>query len=243
MVTEINNIFGNYQHITAEQKDDASQMLSDTIIVVSDFWSFVKKIIYTADFDDPNVPYDYSEKTFNNTLQRVDVIKIGLQNLQLNLANIEENVKEWYSNDDDFSISDLLDPSKILTYVPTWPLILNLLSASFCLGASALYHLGYIKSESVSRILSRLDYGGIGVLIAGSSYPVIYYSFACEPVQSTRNILMALISSTSFLCFAFTMLPSMDKPKFRSVRGIMFMLLGISAAIPFVSYAIKQPTR
>ena len=50
------------------------------------------------------------------------------------------------------------------------------------MGCSALYHLMYVKSESVGTWLSRLDYGGISILIFGSAFPVLYYSMACEQV-------------------------------------------------------------
>lgn len=124
-----------------------------------------------------------------------------------------------------------------------WPLMVHLTSACICLGSSALYHLMYVRSEKMMKLLARLDYGGISILIAGSSYPPIYYSFACQPVHSTRLILIALISTTSALCFILTMIPAFDTAKFRPVRGIMFVLLGISAAIPFISFYVKKPTR
>ena len=52
-------------------------------------------------------------------------------------------------------------------------------AAVFCLGCSALFHLVYVKSPKFQSIFSRLDYGGISMLILGSVIPIIYYSFAC----------------------------------------------------------------
>ena len=108
------------------------------------------------------------------------------------------------------------------------------MSAVFCLGASAWYHLFQIHSKKVNSILSRLDYGGISFLIMGSSYPPIFYVFTCEQVYHIRNSFLALITTTSCLCFVVTMLPLMNAPKFRPFRGIMFIILGLSAGIPFV---------
>ena len=77
--------------------------------------------------------------------------------------------------------SGFQDANYILSYVSIAPLLISIASACFCLGCSAVFHLYYVQSPSLSDILSRLDYGGISVLIFGSALPIIYYSFACEP--------------------------------------------------------------
>jgi len=121
-------------------------------------------------------------------------------------------------------------------------MIVHLLAACFCLGSSALFHLMFIKSEKISTILSRLDYGGISILIAGSSYPPIYYAYACEPVIKERIILMTIISVSCFICFTVTMMPKFDQPKYRPCRGMMFIILGVSAGVPFTYFYIQKPT-
>ena len=68
----------------------------------------------------------------------------------------------------------------------------------------------------------------------GSSYPAIIYSFACRQSYKERFIFIAIITISSVGCFVSTMLPAMNKPKFRTLRGLMFIILGLSAAIPFV---------
>ena len=65
-------------------------------------------------------------------------------------------------------------------YVPAWPILVFLASAMFCLGCSAIYHLFNCHSPNIDNALSRLDYGGISVLIAGSVCPFIWYTYACE---------------------------------------------------------------
>ena len=122
----------------------------------------------------------------------------------------------------------------ILTYVARWPLMVHLFSACFCLGCSALFHGLQIHSVKLNEFLSRLDYGGISILIMGSSYPPIYYVFCCEPSFPTRNFFLGLITFTSTTCFLVVMLPMMNKPKYRPFRGFMFIILGLSAGIPFV---------
>jgi predicted membrane channel-forming protein YqfA (hemolysin III family) len=72
------------------------------------------------------------------------------------------------------------------------------------------------------------------MLVMGSSYPAIYYNFACSQVQHYRLIFLAIITATSSITFVSTMLPAMNKPKFRTLRGLMFIVLGLSAAFPFI---------
>jgi adiponectin receptor len=128
--------------------------------------------------------------------------------------------------------SSTFDPVLILTYVPRWPLIVFAISACFCLGSSAAFHLFQIHSKFLNEFLSRLDYGGICLLIMGSSYPPIFYPFACEEVYGARNFFLALITFTCSAAFIACMLPAMAKPEWRGVRGSLFILLGISAAAP-----------
>lgn len=60
---------------------------------------------------------------------------------------------------------------------------MHLISAALCLGLSALFHLCYVYSENVGTLLAKLDYGGITILIYGSTMPAIEYIFACNPVN------------------------------------------------------------
>uniref|UniRef100_A0A7S3MY52 Uncharacterized protein n=1 Tax=Strombidium inclinatum TaxID=197538 RepID=A0A7S3MY52_9SPIT len=121
-------------------------------------------------------------------------------------------------------------------------MVVHLLSACFCLGSSAMFHTFMIHSKTANTLLSRLDYGGISILIMGSSYPGIFYGFACHQVYTTRNWFLALITTTSTCCFLSTMHPAMNTGPLRSVRGFMFIILGLSAGIPlfYMSKADKR---
>ena len=130
-------------------------------------------------------------------------------------------------------IQVLLDPSLVLTYVSRWPLFVHLVSAMACLGISAYYHLFCIHSVFVFKNMATLDYGGICFLIMGSSYPPIFYTFACEQVHGTRNFFFILITSTCTLTLIALFHPFMASPKARPIRSAIFCILGISAAAPF----------
>ena len=124
---------------------------------------------------------------------------------------------------------------QILNYITIYPLIFNIIAAFFCLGCSAAFHLLYVKSETVSKILSRLDYGGISILILGSAFPIIFYSFACQPAHLMRWIWLGYMSMATLGCFVASLVPKFDSPKFRPVRGGMFLITGLSTILIFVS--------
>jgi len=72
-----------------------------------------------------------------------------------------------------------LEGNEYKYYVTKVPLYLHICSAIFCLGSSTIFHFLKDFSETISYSLSRLDYGGISILIAGSNIPPIYYAFFC----------------------------------------------------------------
>lgn len=82
----------------------------------------------------------------------------------------------------------MLDARQILNEVPIWPLTINIFSACFCMGCSALYHLMYAKNQAYQSTLARLDYGGISILVFGTSFPILYYSLACSQVVRKCSI-------------------------------------------------------
>jgi adiponectin receptor len=68
----------------------------------------------------------------------------------------------------------------------------------------------------------------------GSTYPVIFYSFACSSSFLIRNCFLGLVTISCTVCFIITLCPRFDKPKYRSFRGYMYIILGLSAAFPLI---------
>lgn len=120
---------------------------------------------------------DYSVLKWQES--RVTVLKQGLKNLEGVFDSIKSKIKIWTMRSAGYELSQTYDTNTLLTYTAKWPLIVNLFSACFCLGASACFHLFHIHSKKWQIILNRLDYGGICILIMGSSYPPIIYVFCC----------------------------------------------------------------
>lgn len=101
---------------------------------------------------------------------------------------------------------------EFLNYVSRWPLFAHMISAVFCLGMSAVYHLFFVYSESACTWLAKLDYAGISILILGSTMPFINYYYACGPALVLRNIFMTLEIVSCSAAFIVTLLPAFDKP-------------------------------
>ena len=97
-----------------------------------------------------------------------------------------------------------------MNFVSIGPLMTNIFSAVFCLGCSAAFHLLSVHSQLTHNILARLDYGGISVLIFGTSQAFIYYSFACSNVAFERWFWIFVILTLCTICFIVSLLPSFD---------------------------------
>ena len=83
-------------------------------------------------------------------------------------------------------------------------------------------------------MLTNLDYGGICILIMGSTYPLLFYVFACQEVFWWRNVFCYLITFLNSVSFLITTLPQFDKPNFRKYRGILFIVCGLCDCLPFI---------
>ena len=132
------------------------------------------------------------------------------------------------------------DPSYILNDVPRWPLVVHLLSAVFCLGSSTIYHLCHVKSRTLYKYLLRLDYGGICILIMGSSYPIMYYAFACEPSHPYRNFFFAAITTTCLSVFFVSLTDKFNQESTAEFRATLFVILGIMVAAPFIYLSLAK---
>ena len=125
------------------------------------------------------------------------------------------------------------DPQQVKFYITRFPLFLHITGAIACLGCSAVFHLFKDHSLHMSEFLARFDYAGISLMIAGSNMPPLYYSFYCVPLHFWRNLYMITQGTACFLVFAASLWPKFDKPKYRVLRGTLFVILGLVAVVPF----------
>lgn len=113
------------------------------------------------------------------------------------------------------------------------PLFVFIAASIACMGLSSMYHLFKDHSKDLNELLVRFDYAGISLMIAGCNISPIYYSFYCEPLQGWRTFYIWGISIMSGLVFFSSLWSEFDKPKYRVLRGTLFVLLGLLAVVPF----------
>lgn len=104
--------------------------------------------------------------------------------------------------------------------------------AIFCFGMSSIYHLFNSHSKKMMNFWIRFDYAGICLMIAGSSTPPIYYSFACNELEQWRIFYLGLIYGICFLTLCVMMIPYFDQDHFSKFRGILFSITGLSNLFP-----------
>lgn len=120
-----------------------------------------------------------------------------------------------------------IDIEHILSHPSRWPVFVHFMTATLCLGFSAIYHLFFVYSDNVSKILARLDYAGIILLIYGSGVSPVHYIFACPSVKTYQITYQVVGLVSSLAAFTFTLLPVFYTPKFRTFRTLMFVGLGL----------------
>lgn len=125
-----------------------------------------------------------------------------------------------------------------------WPVLVNMITACICLFFSTLYHTYLHQSKKVCDSMVKYDYCGICLLIMGSCYPPIIYSFACEPYILTCKFFLTLITVSCIGGFISLLDDKLSGPAGLYYRGIMFITLGISGIAPLAYlYFINDPTR
>ena len=164
---------------------------------------------------------DY-EKSFSNKINTNNIEIIN--NLKLNYNICKNNILEY--------LNTYKTENK---HLPRWPLFIMLSAGIICLGFSFTFHLFGVYSEKLYRILSKLDYGGILFLIAGSCYPPYYFFYYCEP--TFQKIYLSFITIFSICVFIYSLTPSFTNKSHRKIRGTIFLTIGISTAFPILHLA------
>ena len=164
---------------------------------------------------------------------------VNLQAISNKVSNVFNKIVEDQKNSKmpDIAFSSYFEsPGDILHDVTKFPLYIHIFSAILCLSWSAIYHLFYVHSASVSKVLARLDYAGISFLIGGSGVSPIYYSLYCSDGDFVRPLYLVITFVACFGTFIVTMVPKFDAPKYRSFRAILFVALGVASAYPMLQF-------
>jgi len=173
----------------------------------------------------------------NSLVNNLEKLPSQVKSQILTLYNKTLESFDFFDSDEESIgvISRCTSPSSLIG-----PLFVHMTGAILCLLCSTTYHLFCAYGRKVQALLSRLDYGGISLLIAGSAFPPVAYGFACNPIP--RISYLIIISSTCAAAFAMTLMPGADAPKYRKMRGFLFIFVGLFAGVPTVhSVIINDP--
>lgn len=99
-----------------------------------------------------------------------------------------------------------------------------------CFLLSGLFHLFCCHSHQVSQAWNKCDYVGIMLMIVGSCYPSIYYSFHCTPALQAGYLLA--ISFFGLLTLPTLVMDTFTHFSYRKLRAWLFVGLGMSGIFP-----------
>ena len=126
----------------------------------------------------------YSESVQEEVIDDIQAARmISLKSVSNKLSTMFTKIVEEQSSEriPDITFSSYFEsPGEILEDVTRLPLYIHILSVIFCLSCSAIFHLFFVYSSKIQRILARLDYGGISLLVGGSTVSPVYYSLYCS---------------------------------------------------------------
>ena len=109
-------------------------------------------------------------------------------------------------------------------------MMIFVISAMTCLGASAACHTYFALSYRYNLLMSKLDFTGITCLIAGSFYPVIFYGLHCHPIS--KMVYMTIISILSLICLRVVTAEHYAGPDYDYARVSLFIGLGFFGVLP-----------
>ena len=152
------------------------------------------------------------------------------------LNNLRRNLIYHFESDEikNLILSSDAKQGKLIHDITRIPLYIHMLSGIICLSFSTFFHLFWSWSQHANNYFSRLDYGGISFLIAGSCMPPYFYSFYWEDTITFAYAYSIGIYLICFWAFVVTMMPKFDKPKFRKWRALLYISAGLSTAIPCI---------
>ena len=221
--TKIKNISNSAKNFLNFLNNLNSEEISIINLISKKFKLFIKNIPSKKSLK--NYVYSFFndyENSFSNKINNNNIEIIN--NLKLNYNICKNNILEY--------LNTYKTENK---HLPRWPLFIMLSAGIICLGFSFTFHLFGVYSEKIYKILSKLDYGGILFLIAGSCYPPYYFFYYCEP--TFQKIYLSFITIFSICVFVYSLTPSFTNPNYRKIRGIIFLTIGISTAFPILHLA------
>ncbi|KAL9642978.1 hypothetical protein ABK040_010670 [Willaertia magna] len=114
--------------------------------------------------------------------------------------------------------------------------VLYCLSAISAFTSSMIYHWFNCISEEMHTLLLRIDISSIGLLVGGSYFPPLYYSYYCHP--SYGSFYMLTIAILSLSCVTIFVFPRFSTESYRSFRVAVFGFTAAFGLCPLIHIII-----
>lgn len=143
-----------------------------------------------------------------------------------------------YTHNETGNIYTHLIPSVLVTVILvmfafTPPFVLFGIGCVLCMGMSATFHTLKSHSHKVATLGNKLDYLGICILVASSMIALVGYAYDDQPKQHFAYV--GLTSALGSICACISLMDRFRSRSFRPVRALMFVLYGLSGALPVIS--------
>ena len=202
-----------------------------------DFYQNALTIIFSLYNEIKDISSNIIDSVSSYFKETLDTIKDGVALIKeqiLNLIKLDSSKSEYLEYELDNQFNTDLQKRKAIE-LARWPLFVIIHSAILLFLFSASFHSLKAINERYHDILSRFDYGGISLLIAGSCYPPYYYFFYYS--NTFKYIYLVEITVFGLGTFLYSLTDDFNKPQKRTLRGIIFLILGLSTAIPILHMA------
>jgi adiponectin receptor len=204
----------------------------------------VKAFLSTVNYQVKNIGQTYNTIENNLGASFIDYVSVKSINktshvLESKLTSLKNLIKKsLYSFDSEkYDWIDIYKYINIKAHtiapdhsVHRWPIFVFLATAVFCLGCSTIFHSCNCMPEGISKLLRRIDYAGISILITGSVFPITVYGFYCQPWIAAGYL--TLLSVLALGVFGLSLGDKFHSDEYRKFKGILYISMGISAAVP-----------
>lgn len=145
--------------------------------IIKNSKKLIEKYIKEVNSDYRNKKFSYFDDDNEIDLDYNQFLKEIYNKTNTKLNDYTNNVENAENDGGD---SSNVKASEINYTLPRWPLLFLFIGGMICMGFSATFHLFTAHSKIVKRVMNRMDYAGIAILIVFSCYPPYYYYFYCN---------------------------------------------------------------
>ena len=225
-----------HSHVVEDLQDSILKTMNSLAFSAAKYETLIENQLIEIYKDAYFLTHELEDKVHNiynkiSTGNTTEGLKPLLKKLEFIISEIDSQKYDWIDAYSDKHLS--------IHIVHRWPLFVYIASAMICLMCSSIFHLFSAHSLKMNLCMSRLDYAGISILVAGSFYPMIYYTFYCYPRKIYLvyyMIYLAGMSVASVITFIISFIPSFQNPSMRWFRGVLFVCLAFLGIIPVCHY-------